>query len=755
MKRFNAAILGLLAAAACDAASGSFVKTVQPFVTKNCIACHNSKALSGGLDLQSQTAADFTTKDRDLWERVVTKVRNGEMPPKPLPPPKQVDIDTFVGFLESEYSRIDRKTPADPGRVTARRLNRYEYNNTVRDLVGVKFRPANDFPADDSGYGFDNIGDVLSVSPVLIEKYLAAAEQIAKQAIAADPLPKPTLDRYRPDLAKSLPTPLDYKREITIEGDYDLKVGINSIKSPFKAASTVPHTVSIFVDGKLAGSNKTDTDPDRRTNKDVRVHLMPGTHALRATLTTTSCDLPSQLRVDLIEIRGPFNPVAPPLPESHTRIFTCGHKNGEHTPECGRTILSTLLRRAFRRPVTQAEVGNYVRFIEMAQKEGDSFEQGVRVALQAVLVSPEFLFRIEHDAKPNDPKSVHKISDFELATRLSYFLWSSIPDDELLNAAEQGTLQKQEQLEAQIRRMLRDPKAFALVENFGGQWLALRNLDSVQPDPVKFPEFDKDLRASMRSETQLFFESIVHEDRSILEFLSAKYTFLNERMAKFYGIEGVTGPDFRRVDLATDQRMGILTQASVLTVSSYPTRTSPVIRGKYILENILNTPPPPPPPDVPSLDDSKVGSTASLRQQLEKHRANAICASCHSKMDPLGFGLENYDAIGRWRTVDGTFPIDASGKLPSGKSFTTPAQMMSILVEGRDAFTRSLSEKLLTYALGRGLERYDRPAIQLISQRAAQHDYRFSGLVLEIVNSMPFRMRRGDAPVRMSLAGNR
>ena len=375
----------------------------------------------------------------------------------------------------------------------------------------------------------------------------------------------------------------------------------------------------------------------------------------------------------------------------------------------------------------------------------------MRLALEAILVSPEFLFRIERDPKPDDPRAVHRLSEFELASRLSYFLWSSAPDDELLDAAEHGTLD----VRSQAIRMLRDPKAAALVENFCGQWLALRNLDSVQPDPGKFPEFDKALRADMRRETQLFIESIIHDDRSILDFLGARYTFLNERLAKFYGIEGVSGPAFRRVELSTPQRMGILTQASVLTVSSYPTRTSPVIRGKYILQNILNAPPPPPPPDVPSLDESKVGSAASLRQQLEAHRANAVCASCHSKMDPLGFGLENYDAIGRWRIADGAFPIDASGTLPGGKSFATPAAMMAILMENRDAFARCLAEKLLIYGLGRGLERGDRAAVDSITRAAAQHDYRFSDLVVEIVNSMPFRMRRGEAPIRSSLEHKR
>jgi hypothetical protein len=743
---------GLLLAGAAIAFSApttpSFKTAVQDFVARKCIACHGGANPSAGLNLAARSAADFATKDRDVWERVVTRVKTGEMPPKPLPRLKPAELDAFTGYVEREYARIDRAARPDPGRVTARRLNRYEYNSTIRDLLGVTFRPADDFPADDAGYGFDNIGDVLSVSPVLMEKYLAAAEQIARKAIAADPLPKPTLEKYKSSPEWTNPSQVEVTHRFASEGDFEIKPGIAGYTSPFKADSTVVHTVSVFVDGKLAGSNRTDTDPDRRRVNETRVHVTPGRHTLRIVVTPDACDLKPQLRVDNLEVRGPYNPVPPPPPESHRRIFACGHANGKHEQSCSRAILAPLLRRAFRRVVTPADVAKYERFIEMARREGDSFEQGVRVALQAVLVSPEFLFRIERDPRPNDPKTARRLTPFELATRLSYFLWSSLPDDELLEAAESGRLAQPAVLTAQVRRMLRDPKAFALVENFGGQWLELRNLESIQKDPVKFPEFDKELRAAMQRETQMFFDSIVREDRSILDFLSAKYTYLNGRLARFYGIAGVDGPEFRRVELAGNQRMGILTQASVLTISSYPTRTSPVIRGKYILENILNAPPPPPPPDVPNLDESKVGSTASLRQQLEKHRSNAICASCHSKMDPLGFGLENYDAIGRWRTNEGSIPIDASGTLPNGRPFSSPAEMMSMLVESRDSLARCLTEKLLTYALGRGLERYDRPAIQSISRRVAQHGYKFSGLVLEIVNSMPFQMRRGDVPER-------
>ena len=407
-----------------------------------------------------------------------------------------------------------------------------------------------------------------------------------------------------------------------------------------------------------------------------------------------------------------------------------------------------LARRAYRRPVTAAEVNGLVHFVSLAQQNGDSFEQGVRVALEAILVSPHFLFRIESDRDPNNPAASHRLDDYELAARLSYFLWSSMPDEQLFRLAREHKLHKPDTIESEVRRMLLDPKSVALVDNFAGQWLELRNLDSVKPDPDRFPGFDEGLRAAMKEETRLFFEAVIHEDRSILDFIDGKFTFLNERLAKHYGIGGITGPEFRRVDLSGEERSGILTQASVLTVSSYPTRTSPVLRGKWVLENFLNDPPPPPPPGVPNLNEAAIGTTASLRQQLEQHRANPACATCHTRMDPLGFGLENYDAIGRWRTQDGKFPVDAAGTLPVGRSFHSPMELKSILRTDRDAFARCVTEKMLTYALGRGLERYDKPAVNLICSRLAASDYRFSRLVLEIVGSLPFQMRHGEAPNR-------
>jgi hypothetical protein len=409
-------------------------------------------------------------------------------------------------------------------------------------------------------------------------------------------------------------------------------------------------------------------------------------------------------------------------------------------------IITNLAHHAYRRPVTRAEVASLSKFVGIAKAHGQSTEQGIQLVLQAMLVSPNFLFRIEHDPNPTDPAAVHKISDVELASRLSYFLWSSMPDDELMGLAEAGKLRGPGVLDAQVKRMLDDPRSSALADNFAGQWLEIRNLDVMKPDPQRFPEWGPELREDMRAETRMFFDYILRQNRPMTDFLNAKYTFLNDRMAKYYGIEGVKGPEFRKVDLTTDQRGGILSQASVLTVSSYPTRTTVVIRGKYILQEILGIAPPPP-PDVPPppLDEAAVGTAQSLRQQMEKHRADPVCASCHSKMDPLGFGLENYDGIGKWRTMDGKFPVDSSGSLPNGKTFSTPAEMRAVLTSQLPQFAQCVIEKLMIYALGRGIKSYDRRSIDEIGKKLAADGYPFQTAIYEIVKSTPFQQRRGES----------
>ncbi len=527
---------------------------------------------------------------------------------------------------------------------TARRLNRYEYSATIRDLLAVPFNPAADFPTDDSGYGFDNIASVLSTSPSLMEHYLAAAEKVARAAIVPPTPPAPSVQRF---------TATDFHFKVDFEGDYDVLIVTQIAKSD----PSDPVTFSI------------DGVPIETGGNEFRIHFGRGNPRLWA-------DSP-YLRY--VELRGPYNPLPPPLPESYFRVFRCGHSPGHHTLACARANLADFARRAYRRPITDDELDGLMHFVEQAP----SIDRGMQLALEAILVSPKFLFRIEPESG---------LDDFQFASRLSYLLWSSMPDDELFSLAAQHRLRDPEVLRAQIHRMLLDSKSRALAENFAGQWLETRNLASIHPDPVKFPEFTPALRRDMQRETELFFDSIFRGDRPISDFLAANYTFLNQRLAAFYGIPNVQGPQFRRVDLPPgSHRGGILTQAAILTVTSYPARTSPVLRGKWILENLLDSPPPPPPPNVPKLEETSLGVTATVRQRLERHRANPACSGCHTRMDPLGFGLENYDAIGRWRTQDGNLPID------SGDG---PEALKQHLLAEQDRFARCFASKLATYALG-------------------------------------------------------
>jgi hypothetical protein len=739
--------------------AGTFAGTIKPFIARNCAACHNAEMKTGGLDLTSYRTAEQALKDRERWERVVQKVESGEMPPEGIPRPSDAHIARFKRWFETQWARIDARTPPDPGRVTARRLNRTEYNHTVRDLLAVDVRPADDFPADDSGYGFDNIGDVLSLSPVLMEKYLSAAEKIARAAIPVDPPVKPTRERYQLDRLPETATKGGVVRaryRAPVDADYDIRGGGGRVPD-----GSAPRKIGLWIDGKQAAVFEIVPVPDKPRAGEQRLTLKAGEHAIMAAFLDSAgkpvvnAKPPADPVIEFIEIRGPYNQVKPEEAESYKRVFACGHAPGAHSNLCARSNMAALARRAYRRPVRQGEVEALARFVELAQKQGETFEQGMRVALQAMLVSPHFLFRVERDPKPGGPSVMHRISEHELATRLSYFLWSSMPDEELLVLADRGALRRPRVLQAQIARMLRDPKARSLADNFAGQWLQIRNLESIQPDPDRFRDFDAELRDAMWQETVMFFETVVREDRSILDFIDSRFTFLNERLAKHYGIEGVEGPEFRRVTLRDAHRGGVLTQASVLTVSSYPTRTSPVLRGKWILENILNAAPPPPPGDVPVLDEAAVGNTGTMREQLEKHRSDPTCSSCHVRMDPLGFGLENFDAIGAWRTTDGKFPLDTTGTLPGGKTFRTPAELKAILRADAPAFARCLTEKMLTYALGRGLETYDKKAVHLISRRVALGNYRFSRLVTEIVTSMPFQMRRGESHSPTLVAGGK
>jgi len=731
------------------------------------VRCHNERLLTAGLNLTRITAPESLSSDRDLWEKVMEKVRAGEMPPKSVPAIPTEEMAAFINYVEREFDRADRDLKPDPGHVPIHRLNRVEYANTIRDLLGVDFRASEEFPADDSGYGFDNIGDVLTVSPLLMQKYLSAAEGIAARAVGGDPLPGPGVFTRRANARQVGDGTIELRQIVNFDAEYLVRVGVtgrrsneprvNENKQPIalEKLSLAPVNVVISVDGtpvktasvpvEISAVNR-QGGGTQRTVLEARVFLSSNQHVVRVTFENDEDfkKIPDRYKRDAgfniypeyIDIAGPYKPA-----EKHDvakKILICDPATGN---PCVNRILTSFVRRAYRRPVTNAEVTRVMNVFTRAKTAGYPVLQSLQFAVASVLVSPDFLFRIEKDPGPG---RIARVSDVELASRLSYFLWSSMPDDELLRLAERNRLHEPEVLEAQVTRMLADPKSGALADNFAGQWLETRSLDAVAPDRTKFPAWSNELRDAMRTETRLFFDAVLRENRPITDFLDAKYTFLNGLLARHYGIEGVEGPEFRRVELTTDQRSGVLTQGSVLTVSSYPTRTSVVIRGKYLLENILNSPPPPPPPDVPALDDSAIGVARSLREQMERHRADSLCASCHTKMDPLGFALENYDAIGRWRTEEGKLPIDVSGALPNGRTFSGPVELKALLKERTPAFTRSLAEKMLIYAIGRGVESYDRLVLKRLVQQTTDDGYRLQALVQGVVKSVPFQQRRGQ-----------
>ncbi|MES1257052.1 MAG: DUF1592 domain-containing protein [Acidobacteriota bacterium] len=750
----NAALavcLGLGASAGASAAVTPFDAAVRPLLTQTCAGCHNDKLSSGNLNVAPFLDPSSLATKRDGWEVIMKKVRAGEMPPKGIPKPSAEQLDAFLKYVQSEFDLADKTTKIDPGRVTAHRLNRSEYSNTIRDLLGVVFRADEEFPPDDSGYGFDNVGDVLTVSPALMQKYLSAAEQIASRAVGGDPLPKPGYFNKKDRIRRLDIDTIQLKDRVEFDADYVVKANIIG----HRGAKDKPVTLVLSVDGKPLKTVEIPVQisavnlqggATQRGSQETRVFLTQGEHTFRAEFVNDEDlkGIPVAARFnnnrniypETIEIAGPFP--SKEINPAQKKVLLCDPASGS---ACVNRILASLARRAYRRPVSKPEVVALEKVFNRAKTAGYTPAQSLQFSITALLVSPQFLFRVERDPKAG---TVSRISDLELASRLSYFLWSSMPDDELLRLAEANKLHQSAVLDAQLKRMVADPKSASLAENFAGQWLEIRSLDAVKPDAKKFPEWNADLKEAMRTETRMFFEAVMRDDRPVSDFIDGKYTFLNEMLAKHYGIEGVTGPDFRRVELTTAQRSGVLTQGSVLTVSSYPSRTSVVLRGKYLLENILGAPPPPPPPDVPALNEAAVGVATSLRQQMEQHRSDAVCASCHSRMDVLGFGLENYDAIGRWRTQDGKFPVDPGGSFPNGKSFSTPAEMKTLLHDNMPEFTRCFTEKLLTYALGRGVESFDRRTVQDIVRQTATRDYRFQTLISAIIHSAPFQQRRAE-----------
>ena len=743
-----------------SAGDAAFQAQVKPLLSKYCFGCHGEKK-KGDLDLRVYTDATTVLRDRNTFAKVMKNLQAHEMPPEKKPQPTPEEREIITAWIQAEIFKCDCDHP-DPGRVTIRRLNRAEYNNTIRDLVGVNFQPADDFPADDSGYGFDNIGDVLSLPPVLLEKYLAAARKILNRALVTDVRPKSPVKHFDADaLDGTAPGESlgEGARRLGREGNIFVSVRfahdgeyILRARAYGEQAGPEPARMSFSLDDKELKKFDVTAEEPAPAIYELHLPISAGEHKFAAAYLNNyrnpkdpnPKNRDRNLVIHYLEVED-TDPSRPPvLPESHKRIFF-RQSTAQTRRETAREIIGRFAIRAFRRPVTEEALDRLMNLFSLADTNGESFEQSVQVALEAVLVSPCFLFRGEVQPEPNNPAVVHPVDEFALASRLSYFLWSSMPDEELFGLAERKALRKS--LEQQVRRMLKDPKAKALVDNFAGQWLQLRNLKLAAPDKKEFPEFDDDLRAAMAKETELFFGDIVQQDRSVLEFLDAEYTFVNGRLAALYGMKGVTGEEFQRVSLKGTHRGGLLTQASILTVTSTPTRTSPVKRGKWVLENILGAPPPPPPPDVPELKEGKAALTGTLRQRMEQHRENPVCASCHARMDPIGFGLENFNGIGRWRDREGEFAIDPAGRLVTGETFTGPDDLKTILIKRkREDFVHCLTEKMLTYALGRGLEYYDKCAVDQVTKRLAKGRYRFSTLILEIVKSTPFEMRRGEEP---------
>ena len=756
-----------------------------------CLGCHSERLQTAGLVLEGLDTEDVGP-NAAIWEKVVRKVQAGAMPPAGSRRPDQA---TYRGLIAALEDRLDRAAQAalNPGRPPVHRLNRLEYANAIRDLFGFEIDGRAMLPADDSGYGFDNIADVLTISPGLLERYLLAATKISRLAVG-DPSMRANVTTYEVGnqtlgqddrMSEALPFGsrggIAVRHHFPLDGEYRVKFFLQ--RSDVAANHQVRgHNVTNLIDvrldrkhvetfeiakpevqarGYFAEEYAPDATAEARffatagmhvvgvsLNKDtwnvegVGVSRLPLTSETFNRGTNTSASIGKvDMTIQKVFIAGPFDGRRPVTSPAYQRLFVCQPASAAEEAPCARRILSTVARRAYRRPVTEADVATLLDFYQLGRGEG-SFETGIRAALERMLVDVNFLFRLEPDPATASPARAYALNDVELASRLSFFLWSSIPDDELLTLAEQGRLREPGVLRAQARRMLADARARVVVRNFFDQWLYLRNVDTHTPNKNLFPEFDENLRQAFRQETELFLQSQIQEDRSVLELLTADYTFVNERLARHYGIPDVLGSHFRRVSLPADSpRRGLLGQGSVLMVTSYADRTSVVVRGTFVLQNLLGIPPPPPPPNVPDLDETEV--TGSLRQRMEQHRSNPVCATCHSLIDPPGFALESFDAVGKFRTVDGGTPIDASGVLVDGTTFDGPGSFRTALLTAqKDAFLTTLTEKLVTYAVGRGVEYYDMPAVRRILREAEADDYHWSTFILAIVKSTPFQMRR-------------
>ena len=775
-----------------SAPAAPLANPARALVTKYCITCHNERLKTANL-LLDKADLDQISNSADAWERVVVQLRSRAMPPVNMPRPDNATYDAVATWLETELDRAAAARPK-PGRpADLHRLNRTEYANAVRDLLGVEIDPASMLPPDAQAYGFDTNADALGVEPALLDRYLTAAARIARVAVG-DPTLRPLVERYTAVKGNSNEQTWLWQTErlgesfslgsrggiaarhyFPVDGEYVLRVRLLRTYAGAIRGLNTPAAIEIRVDGIRVGQftiGGTAAPSDEADEKlQVRVPLKAGLRQVLATIAKSENikaeglgparvpiwnregDVPSaELAISSLLIGGPYNGRVPVDSPSRHRIFVClprAESRGQpasasEDQDCATRILSTLARRAYRRPATSDDVETLLAFYQRGRAEG-TFDTGIRAALERLLVSPDFLFRIEADPAGVAPGTAYRLSDVELASRLSFFLWSSIPDDELLDLAIGGKLRDAAVLDQQVRRMLADPRArAALVDNFFGQWLQTRNVWLLTPDAnTKFPWFDDNLRSAFVRETELFLDDQLKADRGIAELLDADSTFLNEQLARHYGISGVYGSHFRRVTLADENRWGLFGKASVLAVTSYPTRTSPTIRGKWLLENILAAPVPPPPPNTnTNLDETTIGKSASVREMLEQHRANPVCASCHARMDPLGFSLENFDAVGQWRTTDGEAAIDATGVLLDGTTVDGPAALRRSLLAQKEQFVRTVTGKLLTYAVGRQMDYSDAPAIRAIVRTAGANDYRWSSTILAIVTSTPFQMRR-------------
>jgi Protein of unknown function (DUF1592)/Protein of unknown function (DUF1588)/Protein of unknown function (DUF1585)/Protein of unknown function (DUF1587)/Protein of unknown function (DUF1595)/Planctomycete cytochrome C len=780
----------------------------RAFFDKYCITCHNAKLKTAGLMLDRMDV-NHPANQAEEWEKVVGKLRTGEMPPPGLP---RADRATYTEVYSQLESSLDADSAAkpDPGRVAVHRLNRNEYAASIRDLLGLDIDAQALLSADDPDQeGFDNLASVLSVSPLLMENYLAAAREVSRLAVN-DLSFNPVIETFKiskalvqeDQMADDLPfgstggTLIHY--QFPVDAEYTFRVRLRRQEYDYLVGMGEPHQIEFRLDGALlkqftiGGEAKGQTMPETYAGNtqggpefevymhtaddglEVRIPVKAGEHEVGLSFVnrywepegvlqppqtgfarTTNEYYHGNPAVEVVEIGGPYKPVADADTSTRRKLFVCvPHSPGGEEP-CAKKILAKLATQAYRRPLTEDDVNTLLKFYKQG-REGQTFSSGIQWGVERILASPSFLFRIEREPPSLAPGSVYRLSDLDLASRLSFFLWSSVPDQELLDLAIHGKLREASVRDQQVRRMLRDPRADALVNNFANRWLELNKLAGLVPDTKLYPEFDENLRDAMGEETRLFVRSQMREDRSVVDLLTAKYTYLNDRLAEHYGIPNVYGSRFRRVALTDDERGGLLGQASVLSVTAYPNRTSVTIRGRWLLANLLGSPPPPPPPNIPTLKEAgEDGQPRALRERMEMHRRNPVCASCHQRMDPLGFALENFDADGKWRTEADGVKVDASASLPDGTQFDGVKGLRELLVSHKDDFVRTFTAKLLSYAIGRGAAYYDQPAIRKITRDAARDDYRWSSIISGIVNSVPFTMGITDnAPPVETVSGS-